>query len=124
MSLRNSPQQDSVARRAGRWSTALAVVVTEAAQHYVSSGSTAETVIGHANTAAVWGLGFQLVAMAGTSLYRALPPNGEVTVKWRVDSRFDGEASVMEKDLDPGPMPKAPEARLKESATENEKHGV
>lgn len=123
MSVRNSAQQDGVVRRAGRWSTAAAVVITEAAQHYVGPGSTLETVVDHANTGAVWGLGFQLVAMASTALYRALPSDGSFTVSWRVNGRGDSEVPA-KKDQDPQPTPGVPEARAKESSPENEKHGV
>jgi hypothetical protein len=121
MSVRNSAQQDGVVRRAGRWSTAAAVVITEAAQHYVGPGSTLETVVDHANTGAVWGLGFQLVAMASTALYRALPSDGSFTVSWRVNGRGDSEVPAKK---DPQPTPGVPEARAKESSPENEKHGV
>lgn len=126
MPEKNSAQQDGVVRRVGRWSTAAAVVITEAAQHYVDPGSTLETVVDHANTGAIWGLGFQLVAMLGRELYKALPSNGSVSanVTWGINNRGDGEASA-KGDPAPPPTPAAvPEARPKESVPENEKHGA
>ncbi|MBL1109771.1 hypothetical protein JK361_35255 [Streptomyces sp. 5-8] len=100
------------------------MVITEAAQHYVSPASTLETVVGHANTGAIWGLGFQLVAMLGTGVYKALPSDGSFTVSWRVHNRGDSSASLKD---DPAPRPTssaASEARVTGPVSENEKHGV
>ncbi|WP_328430763.1 hypothetical protein [Streptomyces sp. NBC_00453] len=96
------------------------MVITEVAQHYAVPGSALETVVHHAHTGAVWGLGFQLAAMLGTAVYKALPSDGSFTVSWRVNNRGDGDASTKADTVPPA----AQVACATETVPEIEKHGV
>ncbi|MFE2467588.1 hypothetical protein [Streptomyces mirabilis] len=138
MSEKNNAQQDGVLKRAGRWSTAAAVVGTAAAQHYVDPGSTLATALHHANTGATWGLGFQLVIMVCTAAYRALPSDGSVTLSWRVNGRKDNGDDVAERTAPVSPEEetanptekktvssrRAPTLRKKDKVSQNGEHGV
>lgn len=64
----------------GKWGTATAVVITEAAQRYVYAGETgtAADLIDHLHTGAYWSLGLQLLTMTAEKVWQM----GSVTVTW------------------------------------------
>ncbi|MER5509361.1 hypothetical protein ABT052_29090 [Streptomyces sp. NPDC002766] len=98
MFQKHDAQQDGALLRAGKWSTAAAVVGTAAAQHFVDPASTLATALHHANTGALWGLGFQLLYMLCATVYGALPTDGSITVSWRVNDRKRNSGDAKKKD--------------------------
>lgn len=88
MSKTSNTPRGGVIRQCGKWTTAAAVVVTEAAQRTVDPESTIGVFNDHANTGAIWSLGLQIVAMCAVNAYKTLKLRGSITLSW--GERGDG----------------------------------
>ncbi|WP_331732120.1 hypothetical protein [Streptomyces sp. NBC_00989] len=69
-------------RQASKWTTATAVVATEAVQNFVAPESTVGVVNEHLHTGAYWSLGLQIVTMCAVKAYKSLKLRGSVTFSW------------------------------------------